>query len=176
MRVELKPHPDTPSEAVGRLRVDVERGAEGGLSLRYLLGGWRERLLLPAKTAPTRADGLWKHTCFEAFVRSADSEAYYEFNFAPSTQWAAYRFDRYREGMEIADDVATPRTEATSRPDNFELATVVTLARMPGPWRVALSAVIEEASGAKSYWALKHPPGKPDFHHADAFALTLAGP
>jgi len=38
----------------------------------------------------------------------------------------------------------------------------------------ALSAVIEDDDGAFSYWALRHPPGKPDFHHPDAFALMLA--
>ncbi|MBI3061386.1 MAG: hypothetical protein HYY83_05345 [Deltaproteobacteria bacterium] len=27
--------------------------------------------------------------------------------------------------------------------------------------------------GTISYWALKHPPGKPDFHHPDAFALEI---
>ena len=42
--------------------------------------------------------------------------------------------------------------------------------------RVAISAVIEEADGTKSYWALAHPPGKPDFHHADGFALQLPPP
>jgi hypothetical protein len=41
------------------------------------------------------------------------------------------------------------------------------------PWRLGLSAVIEETSGRKSYWALAHPPGKPDFHHADCFAYEL---
>ncbi len=40
-------------------------------------------------------------------------------------------------------------------------------------WQLALTAVIEETSGVKSYWALKHPPGKPDFHHADGFVLEL---
>jgi len=40
---------------------------------------------------------------------------------------------------------------------------------------LGLSAVIEETSGRKSYWALAHPPGKPDFHHTDSFALELAG-
>jgi len=39
--------------------------------------------------------------------------------------------------------------------------------------RVALSAVIEAPDGALSYWALRHAPGKPDFHHAEAFALSL---
>lgn len=45
-----------------------------------------------------------------------------------------------------------------------------------GPWRLALSAVIEETDGTKSYWALRHPPGAPDFHHPDCFALTLGAP
>ena len=33
--------------------------------------------------------------------------------------------------------------------------------------RVSITAVIEEKGGRKSYWALAHPPGRPDFHHAD---------
>ena len=40
-------------------------------------------------------------------------------------------------------------------------------------WQVALSAVVEDASGDKSYWASAHPPGRPDFHHPDSFALHL---
>jgi hypothetical protein len=40
-------------------------------------------------------------------------------------------------------------------------------------WRLALSAVIEETNGNKSYWALAHPSGKPDFHHKDGFAYEL---
>ncbi len=43
-------------------------------------------------------------------------------------------------------------------------------------WKLALSAVIEETDGTKSYWALRHPPGAPDFHHPDCFALTLEAP
>ena len=42
--------------------------------------------------------------------------------------------------------------------------------------RIALSAVIEEVDGTKSYWALRHPPGAPDFHHPDCFALELPAP
>jgi hypothetical protein len=37
-----------------------------------------------------------------------------------------------------------------------------------------LSALIEDQNGGKSYWALAHPPGKPDFHHADSFALEFS--
>jgi len=42
--------------------------------------------------------------------------------------------------------------------------------------KLGLSAVIEEADGTKSFWALAHPPGRPDFHHPDCFALTLGAP
>ena len=42
--------------------------------------------------------------------------------------------------------------------------------------RLGLSAVIEATDGSLSYWALRHPPGKPDFHHIDAFDLQLDRP
>jgi hypothetical protein len=42
--------------------------------------------------------------------------------------------------------------------------------------QVGISAVIEEVGGTKSYWALAHPPGKPDFHHPTCFAATLPPP
>ena len=34
---------------------------------------------------------------------------------------------------------------------------------------IGLTAVIETATGAKSYWALHHPAEKPDFHHRNGF-------
>ena len=39
--------------------------------------------------------------------------------------------------------------------------------------RLALVAVIAEKNGSLSYWALAHPPHRPDFHHAEAFVLVL---
>ena len=39
--------------------------------------------------------------------------------------------------------------------------------------RLGLSAVLEAVDGTLSYWAFRHPPGMPDFHHIDAFALRL---
>ena len=42
-----------------------------------------------------------------------------------------------------------------------------------GLWQLGLSAVIEETSGHKSYWALAHPSENPDFHHSDSFVLDL---
>ncbi len=42
-----------------------------------------------------------------------------------------------------------------------------------GRRRIGLSAIIEDRDGAKSYWALAHPPGAPDFHHPDCFTAQL---
>ena len=39
--------------------------------------------------------------------------------------------------------------------------------------RIAAAAVLEDETGTLSYWALRHAPGKPDFHHADGFLLEL---
>jgi hypothetical protein len=38
---------------------------------------------------------------------------------------------------------------------------------------MGISAILVERDGRKSYWALAHPPGEPDFHHPDCFALEL---
>jgi hypothetical protein len=126
-----------------------------------------------------RSHELWRHTCFEAFVRAPVGSVYYEFNFAPSTQWAAYRFGSYRSGMFVAIDVGVPIIEVQSSPDRCTLQATLALDRLPAlprhaGWRLGLSAVVEEAEHHLSYWALMHPPGKPDFHHADCFVHELS--
>ncbi len=132
-------------------------------------------LLVPCRTEPERTDGLWQTTCFELFVQGSE-EGYREFNFSPSGAWAAYRFTGYREGMTPLD---TPAPEIALEQTGERLALTVTLdasALPPMPWKIGLSAVIEEQDGTKSYWALAHPPGKPDFHHPACFALQLPYP
>ena len=171
MRRSLKLHPDCACEAVTRVEVEVVR-RPGRLALLYRVSGPMD-VLLPRATAPERANSLWQHTCFEAFIHLTD-EAYLELNFAPSTQWAAYRFDSYRDGMRKAD-MRPPRIDVRTTDDSLELEAEFDL---PGetPVRLGLSAVIEEKNGTKSYWALAHPPGDPDFHHPDCFALELPAP
>jgi hypothetical protein len=178
MYCALKIHPDSRSPTVRQIEVDATRLRAGGLVLRYVVGGKVDKLALPSVTAPTRTDELWRHTCFEAFIRPSLGEAYYELNFAPSTQWAAYRFDNYRTGMRVAGEIGVPRIEIEKAPGQFTLQATLLwdesseLGRAV-TWRLGLSAVLERADGDKSYWALAHPAGKPDFHHADCFALEL---
>ena len=179
MRHLLKRHPDSRCTAVRHIEVEVARENPGLLNLRYRIGGAIADLQLPLLAAPERADGLWQHTCFEAFLQAPPSAAYCEFNFAPSTQWAAYRFTGYRDGMAAAMEIGTPRLAAMQDAEHLELQVSLDLspvALLPSqaPWRLGLSAVIEETDGQKSYWALAHPPGRADFHNSECFALNLA--
>jgi hypothetical protein len=174
----LKLHPDWRCRAAARIEVDVARPDAGLLELRYAVTGAIDQLRLPARTNRARADELWKHTCFEAFVRGAAGEDYCEFNFAPSGQWAAYRFAGYRDGMKPISEIDAPLIEVRSAGERFEMDVSLDLGRVAelprdAPWRVGVSAVIDETGGGKSYWALAHPAGKADFHHGDGFVLNL---
>ena len=146
----------------------------GGLILSYVVSGRTSDLRWPPVVAAERADELWRHTCFEAFVRPSTGPAYYEFNFSPSTQWASYQFSGYRSGMRVATEISAPRIEMRSDEATFTLQAALELDGLSSPLHLGLSAVLEETNGHKSYWALAHPPGKPDFHHADCFALELS--
>ncbi len=179
MRRTLALHPDSRCDAVTRIDVEATRPRPGHLVLRYMVSGKISGLRLPPLAASARTDELWRHTCFEAFLRPRTGEAYYEFNFAPSTQWAAYAFSSYRNGMRAADEVGAPFIEVQQGADFYVLQASLDLERLAhvakdAVWRLGLSAVIEETSGALSYWALSHPPGRADFHHSDCFALELA--
>lgn len=180
MRQVLTLHPDSRCAAVSRIDVEALRPRAGVLALRYVVGGRADGLRLPPPAAPERVDELWRHGCFEAFVRAASGEAYYEFNLAPSTAWAAYRFTDYRSGMAAADGMEAPRILGRADDAGYVLHAELALGELPdlpadAPWRLGLSAVIEAADGGLSYWALAHPPGKPDFHHPDGFAIELEG-
>jgi hypothetical protein len=137
------------------------------------------RLRIPPLRALRRADRLWQHTCFEAFVCVKGKAEYYEFNFAPSGEWAVYAFRCYRDGLSLEDEgLLAPSITVHSAGDRLDLEAIVYLKYLPEiqpglSLRLALSAVIEDDSGSLSYWALKHPPGKPDFHHPDAFILEI---
>jgi hypothetical protein len=174
MRQPLQLHPHSVCPAAARVDVEVARSRPGTLLLSYVVTGKIGELRIPPLTAAARADELWRHTCFEAFVRPATGETYYEFNFAPSTLWAAYRFETYRAGMRVAREIVAPRIDVQSAPGRFTLQASLDLSSLGAGWRLGLAAVIEETSGRKSYWALAHPPGKPDFHHAVCFACELA--
>ena len=172
MRRALILHPDSRCAAVDRIEVEIERPGARRLLLRYTVTGRIGDLRLPPNAAPVRADGLWKHTCFEAFLRPIPGTAYAEFNFAPSTQWAAYCFRDTRADMRNADATA-PRITTQSEDGRYRLEATLDIDAVASC--LSLSAVIEEMSGHISHWALAHPSSKPDFHHSGSFVADLPG-
>jgi hypothetical protein len=156
----------------------VEYPGDGRLWLRYHAELPLNDLFLPNPAEPERADNLWQTTCFELFVRRIGERGYIEFNFSPSGQWASYRFDGYRSNMQ---ENAISRILQIGNDANESHFALEAFAELPAEWdseelELGLTAVIEHISGKKSYWALKHPPGQPDFHHRDCFALKLSPP
>lgn len=171
-------HPATPCDAVRSIQVEIRQAADAALALRYALDGDLSRLRIPAHRPARRADGLWQHTCFELFCAAGATPAYYELNLSPSSEWAIYRFDNYRAGMAAAETQRAPRISLHQQPDGLQVDALVDLGELSalydGPTlQLALSAVIEDADGRLSYWALAHPAAKPDFHHAGAFVLAF---
>lgn len=148
------------------LDAEVERVA-GGLEFTYRVHGDTADVVVPAATAPERTDGLWQATCFETFV-SVGKTSYVELNFAPSGQWAAYRFTNYRQGMRDLD-VKPPKIRFA----DDRLVATIELDAPPGA-AMNLAAVIEHRNGTRSYWALAHPKSnRPDFHARDCFVAKL---
>jgi hypothetical protein len=176
MVFELVPHP-TSRPTVEKVEFLIWRqGNEFDLDVRIFGSPLRARL--PETDQPQRRDELWQTTCFEAFLKPHGSNTYFELNLSPSGDWAAYRFDNYRSGRRLARIECRPdpdvwlkdgvRTQeaAFDFGDEPELDSSV-------PWDIGLSAIIEEMDGTKSYWALAHGFGPPDFHNRACFAHHL---
>ena len=174
-------HSLTPLATVRSLEASISWHPDGGLSLFYQLAGDIARLRIPSPLPPDRCDGLWEHTCFEAFVALPESTAYREFNFSPSGQWAAYAFTGYRQREARPLDLPPPQMLVHQTAGRLELAVRLGPSTLPDGaatvgLRIGLSAVVESAdvrTGEPSYWALRHPVGRPDFHHPDSFAAAL---
>ena len=178
MHFTLQPHPAAlpngpPFEVWATVDHIASLGVVATTNIWFGVGAPAERFVIPALSEPWRADGLWRTTCFEAFFRAAGADSYREWNFAPSGNWAAYDFTAHRQDMNRAEVGSPPYIRME---DNFTWWTVGATIAVDSDrrWGLGLSAVLEEKDGAKSYWALAHPPGQPDFHHPDCFAAQLA--
>jgi hypothetical protein len=176
--VALVCHPESRGRAVRGIGARVRREAGGTLAIAYSIEGDLARVRVPPLRPPRIAPGLWQHTCCECFIALEGQPGYHEFDLAPSGGWTAYAFLKYREGKPLADEALNPRITVRAAAERFELDASIPLERLSDLHRraklaLALSVVVEDEDGVLSYWALRHPPGKPDFHHRDAFVLAL---
>jgi hypothetical protein len=173
--VHLRCHAASQCAAINEIRVSVQRLSTAQLQLSYQVSGDISQLRIQAPTEPERRDELWRHTCAELFVAEADIPAYAEFNLSPSSCWAAYEFDDYRQGMQAANVmppvITLMQTEQllivnarVQLPERHATATVL---------QASVTMVIESNIGEYSYWAAQHVTVKPDFHCRDSFVLSI---
>jgi hypothetical protein len=168
--IALACHPDSRPDA--DLRVLAQASRRGpSVEVRYRLEGDLGRLRIPPPRPRRLAERLWQHSCCELFVARKGMSAYHEFNFSPSGEWAAYAFTDYRQGEPLAAQDPGIVVQAAARA--LEVAASVEMS-IRESLLISLAAVIEDRHGGLSYWALRHAPGKPDFHHRESFALELA--
>ena len=184
--VGLRPHPTSPDAGapgagpVGRLLATMFAPPEGGAVFEFRLEDSRlGKLAIPASVPEAQrsgtVDGLWQHTCCEAFIAGKDCSAYREYNFSPSGQWACYRFTGYRQRDPAFTASSRPPIVLRPEADGFQLDATLPADLLPASQTlvIGLSVVIEAADGSKSYWALAHGASQPDFHLRQSFALTL---
>lgn len=177
LKQTLTCHADTACPAVISLQVTAERLPESDLYLRYELRGDMTQLRIPTLQPSAACDGLWQHSCFEAFVAVEGDAAYREFNFSPSSEWAAYAFSDYRLRSLWAIR-SVPMIRVARNEEYLSLEALVLGGDLPQnsadkSLLLGLTAVIEADDGSLSYWALHHPTARPDFHHRSGFVLSF---
>lgn len=171
----LRPHPTCVPAPIAGIEVLIERASPEVIRLSYRVIGVVAALNLLSSASCRRCDELWRHTCAELFVAAPGHARYVEFNFSPSSEWAAYQFDDYRQSMRAAQ-CAPPLIEIAQRIDELQIDVCCNL-----PEELAQSSllicgiamVVEDAQGQCSYWALHHSYERPDFHHRDSFIVEL---
>lgn len=175
--IALQPHPAMPAPPGIHLVAGAEPLPDGGLRLGFVFHGdavQLERIVIPDSSSSLRVDGLWQHTCCEAFVAVRGETGYREFNFSPSGAWAAYAFTDYRNSAPLPLGPVPPIAFVPAA-GTLTLATTLAPGWLPKTrhLRLGLSVVVETVDGERSYWALAHPAAQPDFHHRDGFSLPL---
>jgi hypothetical protein len=116
-----------------------------------------------------RQQELWKHTCFEAFLRVEGRSEYFEINISPGLGWNVYEFQSYRKPQ--------PPTESQGLvPEKILWKDSVLEAHFQHSWKSGIQinasvCSILNVSEQTFYFSQKHSSQKPDFHQPDSFSL-----
>ncbi len=176
MKFTLQPYPN--DELLPDIEIAGEIDRNGSqITLQYTLLDRLESVKIAALSdRPIRQDELWRTTCFECFLGVQSSPQYWEFNLSPAGHWNLYRFEDYRQGMQVETAWTTLPFEVEQSGDRLMLTLALNLDEILSAetkFDVGITTVIEDQKGGVSYWALTHRGEKPDFHQRDSFAIAL---
>jgi len=169
----LKPFRSDAATAALALAAEAQ-WCSGQLELQFRLEGPLDQLVLAEPSpAPQRRDGLWRSSCFEAFVGAVGQEGYWELNLSPSGDWNLYRFDGYRRGGRPEAAIQQLPSRCHRSPQRLTLELTLPgegwLATGDPRLELALTTVLEHRQMGCQYWALQHAAAEPDFHHRGSF-------
>lgn len=151
---------------------------KGRIDQIHLLDSSEESSQIPA----VRTHELWKSTCFEWFLKSPTFKKYWEFNASPNGAWNFYSLDDYRTHLQESTEAQLEKRIRFQKISQEEAKVFVEISLQKlmnhSPELLksnlfAITAVIHWKSNLTSYFSLKHPQDKPDFHHQDGFILNL---
>ncbi|MDN3645451.1 hypothetical protein QWY75_04410 [Pontixanthobacter aestiaquae] len=163
-------HPDCAEGPITAVSADIE-ATESGCRARFRFRGDMAKIKVPVHAPSERMDNLWKTTCFEIFWQPHGGNYYREFNLSPSSRWACYDFDDFREN---STDAPVHAISIASSHNDSELVLEASIAsELPVPADIALNAIVEDKGGTIQFWALAFEDGKPEFHSTVCRAITL---
>ena len=146
------------------------------LSVEYKLTETSNIIIPKRASCPQRQLDLWTHTCCEFFLGLKDASQYWEFNLSPAGHWNVFRFDSYRQNMEIENVFNTLPFQILQQDNSLLISLNINLNKIVKPeqnLQVGVTTVIEDNQNQLSYWALNHPGKEADFHLSDSFAIAL---
>ncbi len=158
---ELVLHPDCASGPAVKVSASIV-ATRDGCEAEFRIEGDVAGMVIPEHAEAERMDFLWKTTCFEIFWQPDGDSYYREFNLSPSSRWACYDFDGFRENSR---DAPVEAISIVSTQDSGALVLKASIAsELPTPAQVALNAIVEDSAGNIQFWALAFAEGKPEFH------------
>ena len=170
--VDLYIHPSEKKGAITKVTASIERPTPDHVLLTFTIDDPKDALQVPDGKG-IRRDGLWMTTCLEFFLGRASEDSYREFNFSPGGDWAAYSFDRQRQGQRQLLMPEDPKVRWRRERNTWILEAELTINDLPENGACNLTAVIEEKDGTKTHWAALHAPKSPDFHDPLCFSVPF---
>ena len=146
------------------------------LEIIYRISGTSENFLHSNQQPPSRRHELWRSTCLECFLACPNSPEYWEMNISPAGSWNVYQFSDYRQGMQEAFEARQVRIKVSTTPTeqifqvHWPLPFPVDNSQ---PLETGISVILSEDGDQLSYWALRHPFDRPDFHHRAGLILKI---
>ena len=167
--------PFKPSSKVEEFACSIDF-EDGFLFANYHLRGSLDNLIVRSKSGqPLFKDELWKATVFEIFLKKENAKQYYEWNLCPSTFYASYLFESYRE-PQPPSKISSGIPEvihyhcSSSRLDfNVKIPLPSELLEC-NEFKIQISAILDfDGQDEKEFFALKHPGDQADFHNQECF-------